>query len=585
MPQERTDSTPHDGRLLKPGQEVDRYVVEAIIGAGGTATVYKVRHRELDTAYALKVLSLLSPSIRRRTLQEGKVQASLKHPNIVAVYDVLEIADAPGLLMEYVQGPSLEVALERFKFTPQQAEVLFRGILEGVREAHNFGLVHRDLKPANVLLADTAKGVVPKVTDFGIAKVVENDGGNHTRAGVAMGTPQYMAPEQIRDARSVDARADIFSLGCLLYELLTHRRAFPYDDIVKVYNAVCDGEFVPPRELVPDLAPRLENAILGCLVVDRDRRIPDCATLRDVFEGRVVWGDDDDTELLSGLDALDGLPDSGDHTATFLPPNALSESLAPAVDEPDDLDTSDLATDHNPAATLVGPATIDDAAPRPAAAPRRAWLLPGALLALVLAAMWSMRAGSPPPLAEPGAIETHEAGSVPAASASIPAPAAPPVATPLAPPVAQPVAPPVARPVATAAQSTTPRPPTASVAARTPSPTPQAAAKPTPAAVAVAKPTPAAVAAAAPAEPTPRPKSTTPITAKLLTAPPVAVVWIDAREIGRTPQKLDLAPGIHSVRVKSGDAEGEFAINVKDGAANKWCYVFAEARLIEGSCP
>jgi tRNA A-37 threonylcarbamoyl transferase component Bud32 len=569
MPQERTESSAMDGRQLKPGQEVDRYVVESIIGTGGTATVYKVRHRELGTNYALKVLSLVSPSIRRRTLQEGRVQATLKHPNIVGVYDVLEIGDAPGLLMEYVQGPSLEVALERFRFTRAQAEVLFRGVLEGVREAHNRGLVHRDLKPANVLLADTPKGVVPKVTDFGIAKVVESEGAGHTRAGVAMGTPQYMSPEQIRDARSVDARADVFSLGCLLYELLTHRRTFPHDDIVKVYNAVCDGEFIPPRELLPDIPARLENAILGSLVVERERRIPDCDTLREVFEGRMVWGDDDDTEVLTapalGADAEPG--------ETVLPPDLFQQG----IDEPDDLDTNDLATDHQAVSTLAGATTFDEAPGAEPASPPR-WLVLAAAAVVVAALGWSWLGSDPsePPTESVDLLEATAPDQAAPDGLAVPdAAVAPGGAAPSAPP----------SPVATPASAATPRP-VATPAVRTPTPAVPATRTPTPAPAV----TPAVAAVAAPTPATPRPEPTpkprpAALTAKLLTAPPTAVLWIDNREIGRTPQKLDLAPGIHSVQVKSGEAEGEFAINVRDGAENKWCFVFAEARVVEGGCP
>jgi hypothetical protein len=292
MPAPRSSSADAQGLLLAPGQQIDRYVVDAVLGAGGTATVYKVHHANLGTPYALKVLSIVSPSIRRRTLQEGKLQARMNHRNIVAVYDVFEVDGAPGLLMEYVEGPSLETALSHHRLTLPHAEAVFRAIVDGVRQAHQLGLVHRDLKPANVLLAETSQGVIPKVTDFGIAKAMDQADSGQTRAGIAMGTPQYMSPEQIRDARSVDRRADIFSLGCLLYELVTGQRTFPHDDIIKVYNHVCDGVYRPPRELAPHLPERIVRAIRGALTVDREARIPDCETLLAVFEGRQGWGDD-----------------------------------------------------------------------------------------------------------------------------------------------------------------------------------------------------------------------------------------------------------------------------------------------------
>ncbi|HMV68425.1 MAG TPA: serine/threonine-protein kinase, partial [Myxococcota bacterium] len=359
MPHDRTLQDSLDGgRQLKPGDPVERYVVDEVIGSGGTANVYRVHHAELGNAYALKVLSIVSPAIRRRTLQEGKVQAQMHHRNIVAVYDVFEVDGAPALLMEYVEGPSLETALQRHRFTAQQAHVLFRGVLDGVRHAHKLGLVHRDLKPAKVLLAQTSRGVVPKVTDFGIAKVTDSDT-SQTRAGVAMGTPQYMAPEQIRDARAVDQRADVFSLGCILYELVCGRRAFPYDDIVKVYNAVCDGEYVAPRRLVPDLSPAVEAAIHGALEVDRERRIPDCDTLAAVFEGLVTWRGEALPEAVVQVEDTEAVLDSGAVAHTFLP-----HDLGLLIDEPDDLTTNEMQVD-GPPLTLSPPSIPPAAEPAP----------------------------------------------------------------------------------------------------------------------------------------------------------------------------------------------------------------------------
>ncbi len=278
--------------MLAPGDTIDRYEVRERIGAGGTAVVYHVTHVALGTEHALKVLSVTSPVIRDRMLQEGRVQASLRHLNVVAVTDVLDVNGAPGLLMEHIEGPSLEAALEKFQIPLASAEALFVGIVNGVRQAHHHGLVHRDLKPANVLLASTPDGFVPKVTDFGLAKVIAEAGAvgtGHTRAGVALGTPAYMAPEQIRDARKVDQRADIFALGCILYELVTKQRVYPGTDTIGIYNAVLDAEFIAPRELVSDLPDRIENAILGALVQDKKSRIPDCSTLLEVLAGNKVW--------------------------------------------------------------------------------------------------------------------------------------------------------------------------------------------------------------------------------------------------------------------------------------------------------
>ena len=275
---------------LEPGRRIGRFVVEGIIGAGGTATVYRVRHEALGTLHALKLLAIQSEAIQERLLVEGQAQATLNHPNIVAVTDILDVDGQPGLLMEYIEGPSLEDALVEYPFTLEDIEALFRGILDGVEAAHAQGFVHRDLKLANILLEPTPQGFVPKITDFGLAKVLYNRlGANATQAGVAMGTPGFMAPEQVRDAGKVDERADFFSLGCVLYEMVSGKRTFPGDEVLQIYIAVTKVDFIPIREHLPDLPDRFDQAIRGCLQKSPDDRIPDCETLRLVLGGQIGW--------------------------------------------------------------------------------------------------------------------------------------------------------------------------------------------------------------------------------------------------------------------------------------------------------
>ena len=275
---------------LQPGEIVDRYTVETRLGHGGMAVVYRVRHNTLETSHALKVLSVGSLRVRDRLIQEGKVQARMRHPNVVAVTDVLEVHGSPGLLMECIDGPPLDTWLFEQRPGIDEALGIFRGILEGVSFAHDLGIIHRDLKPANVMLAPTKRGLVPKVTDFGLAKVLLEEGGvERTRTGMPMGTPAYMSPEQIRDAKSVDLRADVFSLGCILYELVCGRRPFGGRDMLEIFNAVATGKCPPASSLVPDLPAEVEQAIHGCLMVDRDSRIGDCDVLSSVLSGERRW--------------------------------------------------------------------------------------------------------------------------------------------------------------------------------------------------------------------------------------------------------------------------------------------------------
>lgn len=273
---------------LASGDALERYVVECEIGRGGMAVVYRVRHTTLGVRHALKVLSIPGEGVQSRLLQEGRVQAAVRHPNIVAVFDVLDVRGAPGLLMEYVDGPALDWALAD-GLSVDEAERLFRGVLAGVHHAHENGLIHRDLKPANVLLAQGDGGRIPKVTDFGLAKVLQNEPSMRaTRSNVAMGTPDYMAPEQIRDAAGVDRRADVFALGVILYELVCGRRPFEGPDTLTILNAIVAGAYTPPEMIAPDLPPRIVDAIHGCLQVQRDWRLPDCEAVLAVLDGHPV---------------------------------------------------------------------------------------------------------------------------------------------------------------------------------------------------------------------------------------------------------------------------------------------------------
>src|SRR5690606_32860154 len=150
------------------------------------------------------------------------------------------------------------------------------------------GRVHSDLRPASVMLAPGSAGLsIPKVADFGLAKAlaVEEELAHATRSGVTMGTPAYMAPEQIRDAKKVDHRADVFSLGCILYELVCGRPPFVGPDVLSIFNAVASGSFPAPDSLVPELPARFRAAIHGALSVDRERRLQDCGALLAALDG------------------------------------------------------------------------------------------------------------------------------------------------------------------------------------------------------------------------------------------------------------------------------------------------------------
>ncbi len=274
---------------LAPGAVVERYTVEQRLGSGGMAVVWLVRHNQLGTLHAMKVLSVPTASVRKRLRDEGRLQGALRHPNVVAVTDLVDVGGCPALVMEYVAGPSLADLLADQRLTVAQADDLGRGLLLGLEAAHRRGLVHRDVKPGNVLLSVESGSPVPKIADFGLAKVLGGDPSGDpglTRTGSTLGTPAYMAPEQVRDARSVDARADLFSVGAVLYELLTGARAFRGEDTLELLQNVAAARFVPVRELAPKAPERMAAAIEAALVADPERRVQDCSALLALWTGK-----------------------------------------------------------------------------------------------------------------------------------------------------------------------------------------------------------------------------------------------------------------------------------------------------------
>jgi serine/threonine-protein kinase len=289
--------------MLEPGHIIDRYRVLRVLGQGGMAVVYAAQHVELGSFHAIKVLMITTQHLRDRALQEGRIQATLNHPNIVAVSDVVRIDGAPALVMELVRGPSLEGYLDCVRPSFEQIDALTRGIIDGLELAHQKGRVHRDLKPANVLIAVDNGAVVAKLADFGLAKILSGDALSHSRTGMTMGTPAYMAPEQFKDAKNVDERADIFSLGVVLYELCTGAMPYAGGDMITLYKAIEAGEYVPPTRRVPELPRRMELAISKALHADPEHRHQSVAELREVWcDGRPVphkpWTTEQSAELL-----------------------------------------------------------------------------------------------------------------------------------------------------------------------------------------------------------------------------------------------------------------------------------------------
>ncbi len=288
---------------LAAGTTLGAYEVIGALGAGGMGEVYRARDTRLNRDVAIKVLPELVAADAdhlARFTREAQTLAALNHPNIAQIYAVEELSSpaagqptARALVMELVAGEDLSDIIARGPLTLDAALPIARQIIDALEAAHELGIVHRDLKPANIKVRDD--GAV-KVLDFGLAKAM--DGANAsssaaalsptlsvraTQLGIILGTAAYMSPEQAR-GKPVDKRTDVWAFGCLLYEMLTGRKAFDGDDITDIISAVVKTE--PDWTALPEDVPvQVRTVIERALVKDRKARIPDLSVIRYILDG------------------------------------------------------------------------------------------------------------------------------------------------------------------------------------------------------------------------------------------------------------------------------------------------------------
>ena len=265
---------------MAPGTLVkDTYRILDFLGEGGAGAVYMAEHKSLGHLVAVKTLFgkfVRDEDMRRRFVEEAIIQANLNHPNIVKVVDVLDEPPLSAIFMEYVEGTSLDRHLAALG-EPEPVGLngqLFVAILDAMAYAHAQGVVHRDIKPANIMLAKAGDGFVPKVTDFGIAKVLSDH--QRTETGTAMGTVYYASPEQLTDAKSVDHRADVYSLGCTFYEMLTLRLPFDDDTLFAIMRKHVQAPRPDPVLLNPEIPRDVGAAIMRAMAVNPDHRFQTC---------------------------------------------------------------------------------------------------------------------------------------------------------------------------------------------------------------------------------------------------------------------------------------------------------------------
>ena len=545
---------------MTPPTQFGRYQVTGELGRGAMGVVYRGVDPALDRHVAIKVIAarfagahVAIEELEARFLREAKVSARVSHPGVVTVFDAGREGDSLYLVMELVDGDSLGDRMARGHYpTKPEALELIAQVAEALGAAHALGVVHRDVKPANIMINKAGR---VKVTDFGVAKAI-GEGTDLTRTGTVVGSPAYMAPEQVR-GETVDGRADLFSLGVVLYELLLRRKPFPADTLTTlIFQILNDDPLGKPDQLTP-LGDEAAAFLRSCLTKDPRQRIGDAASfaagarrlIATVSQRQV--DQTAPTTILQAARAATGtaavLPPAVDRNESRPPPGATvavpPPVMAGAAAAPPVAATSSVPP-PSPAATgplppkpldVTSPTTRIPAAGRPPVAPpppqapaaatpspaRRFPWVPVLILAFgivaVLATLLWLRRTPPPPAGE--ALLGQVATPVPPASTGI---------------EATPIAPPTAAAVVVV--------PTASPTAVVPAPVVPAFVVPT----ATAPPNPRVEPTATfmpwvpPTEPPPPPTPTPPIAqtftcqkgAKFNVSPEDAEVWVEGKKIG-----------------------------------------------------
>ncbi len=303
----------HPDRMPASGDIIDQYEVKGEIGRGGMGRVYHAVHRLTGQEVALKMLLpqfSQDPRLRARFLNEAKVLAKLEHPNLVPLLAFLEIGTRAFIVMPFIKGITLERMMRRQgRLSIDIVVDLFDQLCAAIEHVHRHGVLHRDLKPSNVIVRGDGRVMV---TDFGIARAVGSE--MMTLPGMVVGTAEYLSPEQACGASKDDKRSDIYSLGILLYEMLTGQVPFHHPSAAEVLQRQVNAAPPPPRLVVPELPPALETVMLRALAKDPEKRFQSALEFANVVR-TTVWPKPGTEEVRAGELAAAGFVAPGSAAA------------------------------------------------------------------------------------------------------------------------------------------------------------------------------------------------------------------------------------------------------------------------------
>ncbi|HVZ75371.1 MAG TPA: serine/threonine-protein kinase [Polyangia bacterium] len=424
---------------LPAGAKLGKYQVVRLLGAGGMGAVYEAVHTEIGKRVAVKTLApqvAAIPGARQRFLREAQLTSRLRHPNIVDLSDMGTEGRVAYLVMELLAGEDLAARLERTgPMVPRELVDLTLPVCSALVAAHEAGIVHRDLKPQNIFLANQPQGVQPKVLDFGISKSADTDASSSlTSTGSVIGTPHYLAPEQIKDARTASAASDQYAIGVILYKCLTGDNPFEGDSIFAVLQAIVTQRAVPVGERRAGLPPGLDAVVERAMNPLPWERYPSVRELGRALipyaspKARMIWED----TFAAGAATAEPPPEARQSHTMPMPTPQPS-----VVRKPQSFSTAKSRLDSGtlrPSGDLGLETDVDGLAPSRSRPRMIAGIVAGAGIAVAGFFLFARGSGAPPPTSET---------VKPVAASAAPAPA-PPVTPPPAPAAVVPATPPPA---------------------------------------------------------------------------------------------------------------------------------------------